>query len=276
MTKKVLSLAFALVLSVPVSVFAQDSVAMGEPDSVQQPVQQLAINWDARRELQTRSELQGLLDRLEQAASSPGYSGDLRARAKYEAGLVRFRLEQGDFQVGDRVLLQVQGEEALSDTFAVKEGKYLDLPEVGQVTLAGVLRAELESHLTQELSRFLRDPVVRARSLLRLAVLGSVDAPGFYLLPSEVLLTDVLMLAGGPTGSAKLTAIRIERGDSRIWEGDPLQDAIIEGRTLDQLNLRAGDRIFVPSDGGGGLGWLRTVGVLVAVPASIATLIRIF
>jgi hypothetical protein len=267
----------ALLLGAPVGVQAQDSLPAPAPDSMPQATPpQVAINWDARRELQSRAQLEELLQRLEQASSSPGYSNDLRMRAKYEAGLVRTRLAEGDFQVGDRIFLQVQGEEALSDTFAIDDSKALDLPEVGKVSLRGVLRAELEPHLTTELSRFLVDPAVRARSLVRVAVVGSVGAPGFYLLPSEALLTDALMMAGGPTGSANVTEIRIERGEQMIWEGDPLQQAIIEGRTLDQLNLRAGDRIFVPGGSGGGLGWLRTVSVLVAIPVSIAALVRIF
>ncbi len=219
-------------------------------------------DWASARELRTRTELQDLLTRLEEAAASSSNSEELRARAKYEAALVRNRLKEGDFLVGDRILLQVRDEETLSDTFAVRDGRELDLPEIGRVSLAGVLRAELQPYLTEYLGRYLRDPEVRARALLRVAVVGSVSEPGFYLLPSEALITDALMLAGGPTGDAKITSIRIERGDDRIWGGDPLQEAISEGRTLDQLNLQAGDRILVPRSGGGVWGTVRNVSLL--------------
>jgi hypothetical protein len=55
------------------------------------------------------------------------------------------------------------------------------------------------------------------------------------------------MTAGGPVSNAKMNKIYVERGGQRIWQGAAMQDAIIEGRTLDQLSLRAGDRVVVPT-----------------------------
>ena len=256
-----------------------DSVSAQPPqDTVQDTTQTLmAFEFNTSRRLQTRKQLEELLDRLELASGSAAYDGDLRERARYEAALVRHRLQEGDFQVGDRILLRVDVEEALSDTFVVQEGRMLDLPEIGDVPLSGVLRAELEGHLTDYLARFLRDPVVRARSLVRLAVLGAVNRPGFYFLPSESLVDDALMTAGGPSTSANITDIRIERGEDPIWEGDPLQDAIVEGRTIDQLNLLAGDRILIPDSGAGGP-WatLRNISLLLGVALSVIFLTRAF
>ena len=201
---------------------------------------------DPARALMTRGELHELLRTYEQAARSPAYSADLRSRARYEASLIRARLEEGDFQTGDRIWLQVEGEPALTDTFVVGTDRALALPTVGTIPLKGILRSELEDHLVRELGQYLREPRLRARALIRISVFGEILAPGFYVAPVEVPLTDALMLAGGPTRDAKLDDIRIERSGRRIWGGDALQSAIVEGRTLDQLNLRAGDRIVVP------------------------------
>jgi hypothetical protein len=33
--------------------------------------------------------------------------------------------------------------------------------------------------------------------------------------------------------------------------GQSLQDAIAEGRTLDQMSLRSGDQFYIPADAGG-------------------------
>lgn len=203
--------------------------------------------WDPARTLVSRQSLQDLLARFDQAAQSQAYSPELRNRARYEASLIRSRLRQGDFQVGDRIWLLVEGEQQLSDTHTVDPGRVLTLPVIGTLSLEGVLRSELESHLGREIGRFIRDPVVHARSLIRVSMFGEVARPGFYVVPTEILLTDALMLAGGPTRQAKLTDIWVERTGERIWGGEPLQKGIIEGRTLDQLNLRAGDRIHVPS-----------------------------
>jgi hypothetical protein len=61
------------------------------------------------------------------------------------------------------------------------------------------------------------------------------------------------MLAGGP-GQSDLQEMLIERGSQVLWEGDELQAVIAEGRTLDQLNLQAGDQIMLPVEDGEGLG----------------------
>ncbi|MBA2243780.1 MAG: polysaccharide biosynthesis/export family protein [Gemmatimonadetes bacterium] len=195
----------------------------------------------------TRSELQEALARYQQLTQSTQQNGELRNLARYEATLIRTRLAEGDFQVGDRIVMSVAGEPALTDTFVVRRDRTLDLPTLGVVPMQGVLRSELQDHLAQYVSRHVRNPVVRASSMIRVSILGAVGQPGFYVLPSDEVLTEALMAAGGPGQEATLTRIRIERGSQRIWDGAALQQAIIEGRTLDQLNLRAGDKIVVPA-----------------------------
>jgi protein involved in polysaccharide export with SLBB domain len=152
------------------------------------------------------------------------------------------------FQVGDRVLLSVEGDSALSDTFTVVPGPALRLPEIGEISLAGVPRADVEAHLTRELGRYIKDPVVEARALIRVSVLGEVTRPGFYAVPIDLVLPDALMLAGGATQDARIDRLRIVRGNAALWSGSRLQDAIARGSTLDQLGVQAGDRIEVPKE----------------------------
>lgn len=202
--------------------------------------------WDPRGANLTRAELQEMLARYEETANSRTYGGTMRARARAEAELIRQRLEDGDVRVGDRVALRVERQAELSDTFPVLDGRVIKLPDIGDIPLSGVLRSELEAHLTEQIGRFIRNPTVSARSLIRLEIMGAVGAPGFHTVPSDILLSDALMLAGGPAGEAALDKMKIERGERTIWEGDRLREAVVAGRTLDQLNLRAGDAIHVP------------------------------
>lgn len=204
--------------------------------------------WDAQREQMTRAELEALLSRLEIETQSSAYSNALREQASRSAELVRTRLEEGDFQVGDRIVLEVEQEPEMSDTLAVRAGRVVDVPVVGQVSLEGVLRSELDEHMTDFMGQFIRDPVVRTESLVRVLVQGAVGQPNFYLVPADRLVTDVITTAGGPTGEADLDRMRVERGQQRIWEGQALQDAIVQGRTLDQMNLQSGDRLMIPVD----------------------------
>lgn len=229
---------------------------------------QTSADLDGGRIYVSRAALEALLESYDQAAETAAYSSALRTRARGEAALLRARLAEGDFRVGDQITLVVQDEAELSKTYALQPGPILEFPAMGQLTLRGVLRSEVDSVITQHLTRYIRNPQVRASSTIRLSVLGEVSSPGFLAVDSGMLFTDLLGAAGGATNNADLRRIRVERGRDRIWEGEPLNAAIIEGRTLDELSLQAGDRIVVPTRRGrDGLGaWaLRAVGGAVIV-----------
>ena len=66
----------------------------------------------------------------------------------------------------------------------------------------------------------------------------------------------------------------IERAGERIWTGEHLQQAIADGRTLDQLSLQAGDQIVVPARGQGFSA--RMVGITTGVISAAALLVTIF
>lgn len=194
----------------------------------------------------SRQELVDLLDQYELALGSPAYSSRIKAELRAAADRVRARLDQGDFQPGDRVVLSVQGQPELPDTVPVEPGPKITLPVFGAVGLEGVLRSEISDHLTRELGRMIREPVVRAQGLMRLSVQGAVGRPGFYVVPADILISEALMLAGGPSPDADLQQLRIERAFQVVYAGQELQTAMTSGRTLDQLSLQAGDQIYVP------------------------------
>jgi protein involved in polysaccharide export with SLBB domain len=235
--------------------------------------QQIPVTPDPTGLYVTRAELTSLLSELERTAREG--RGAQAEHARRTIPIVQARLSEGDFRVGDRVALVVEGEPALTDTFSVRTGQTLVLPEIGTISLHGVLRAELEDYLRREFRRYIRDPVVYARPLISISVSGHVDQPGFYELPAEARLNDVLMAAGGPAREAHIEGIRIERDGQKILHGEALRQAVIEGRTLDQLNLRAGDRVIVPREGIFNLGptaqWL-----LLTVPGLILGAFRVF
>lgn len=243
---------------------------LAAPLASQEPVRE----WDAGRTQMTRAQMEKLLAEFEQNAQSSAYSRDMRARAQHEAAMIRGRLESGDFQVGDRVALFVEGELEMSDTFAVTRDTALALPVLGSIPLRGVLRSELQPYLSEEIGKYIRQPTVRAQSLIRLSILGAVGTPGFYPLPATILLEDAIMLAGGPRADAKITKVYVERDGDRIWEGEPLQDAMVQGRTLDQLNLQAGDRVYVP-EGGGGSSFTRVLQTVGLVSGALWAILRI-
>ena len=140
---------------------------------------QSSARGDATRANLDRLALEGLQQRYEAAAASPAYSDVLRQRAQLEAATIRARLEQGDFNVGDRIAIAVQDNADFSNTFTVQPGRVLIISTVGEIPLAGVLSTELQGHLISYISRFLRNPQVQAKALMRLAITGGVAQPGF-------------------------------------------------------------------------------------------------
>jgi polysaccharide export outer membrane protein len=151
------------------------------------------------------------------------------------------------FQVGDRILLRVEGDSALSDTFTVVTGPALRLPDIGEISLADVPRSDVETYLARELGRYIKDPTVEARALIRISVVGEVTRPGFYAVPIDLVLPDALMLAGGATTDARIDRVSVMRGKTALLDEGALQAAIARGATLDELGMRAGDRIQVPN-----------------------------
>ena len=176
--------------------------------------------------------------------------------------------------MGDRILIRVQGEPTLSDTFTVRDGPAIEFAQIGTVSLSGALRSELVGRLETQLQRYLRDPVVQARPLVRILVEGDVARPGFYSAAPQQPLADLLSQAGGMSPRAKVSEMRVERGDQPIWRGPPLQDALGRGLSLDQLDLQAGDRLYVPVHGGSEKTW-RIIGLLVSLPVAIYSIKQI-
>ena len=173
-------------------------------------------------------------------------------------------------QVGDRLLLQVAGEQQLTDTFTVGDGPSVTLPDIGAVPLAGIRRADVELYLRQQLGKYLRNPDVHAQVLIRLSIMGEVEHPGFYAVPADLVLGDAMMRAGGPTREADMPKMRIERDGHVVWEGGRLQKALGHNLTVDQLDLHGGDLVVVPAlKHGNGEGLIRVLTLLITLPTAI-------
>lgn len=212
---------------------------------------QLPLESDPGRTERTRADLENLLAEYTLAMDSPAYSNAVKASLRERAARIRDRLERGDFRLGDRITLYVEGEPNLPDTVPVEAGPMISLPLFGDISLEGVLRSEIQAHIGEELKTFIRSPVVRAKALMRISIQGAVGQPGFYVVPADMLLGEALMVAGGPAQNARLDDLRIDRGTQTLVDGEDLQEAVRGGLTLDQLNLQAGDQIMMPERGAG-------------------------
>lgn len=203
------------------------SVAVATTSEAQSAASNVPRNFETRSELEAHA-------RSAEAAQRTG-----------EAGLIRSRLTQGDFQAGDRIVVTVEGVGGFTDTLTVQGNQMLPLPQLGEVPLSGVLRSELLPKLKTHVAGFLRNSTVRATPMVRLAVLGNVSRPGFYYTYADVPIGDVLMAAGGPTGEADMSKVQVRRGPTVILNSASARSALTNGSSIDMLHLRAGDEIDV-------------------------------
>ena len=212
-------------------------LALGAPAAAQDVL-------GSQRRQATRAELEQAIAGAEAVAPT----ADPRTREKLAAHVtsLRQRLRNGDFAPGDRLLLTVIGDSSLTDTFTVKQDQRLQLPNIPEISLRGVLDSELSSHLARELSRYLKDPQVTATGLIRVSVMGGIGRPGFLTVPVDQLVTDVLMSAGGPSQTGEFNKAYVKRADKKYLDEKQFADALRTGRTVGDVSLRDGDEIYIP------------------------------
>lgn len=233
--RRALRLASALsaaLLAVPLG--AQESAAQTQPAVAEQPTRRPAV----RKDLVTAA--------ASFETQARATKGEQRAELLDRAARIRRRLAEGDFQPGHRILVFVAGDSALSDTFTVRSDRKLLMPNLPEISLAGVLDSELQGYLEAELARYLRNPSVRAQALLRVSVSGDVAQPGFYSVPTDTPVSDVVMNAGGPSPTADMSKAVLRRGNTVVVSRAGMQEAFRSELTMTDIGARPGDELFIP------------------------------
>lgn len=192
----------------------------------------------------TRAQLQALAITTEHDAAAAS-DASTRQQKQMQAATIRARLRDGDFDVGDRILLSIRGDSLVSDTATVRAGRTIRLENIPDISLQGVLRSELQDYLTTQLARYIKHPEVQSTSLVRVAVMGAVNKPGYYQLPADIAMADAIMIAGGPTTNADVSRTQLTRGTDVLYSSALLGQEVAKGATLDQLNIRPGDQIQI-------------------------------
>jgi PHD/YefM family antitoxin component YafN of YafNO toxin-antitoxin module len=197
-----------------------------------------AQGYAAMQPMATRADLTALADRL-----SRGSEAD-----RNKAAVLRTRLRDGDFRAGDRIRLVLDGSVTQDDTIPVVAGSKVQLKDVGEISLAGVLRSELQSHMSTQLAKYIKDVRVRASPL-------------------------AVMRAGGPSASADLNKSVIRRNTEELYDSRNTRTAMNEGLTLDQLSLRDGDSIEIGEKSGSN--WQKIASVVGVASTLIWALTRV-
>jgi len=193
--------------------------------------------------LMSRAELVTAAERADMASS--GGDASAKMRNAMVAASLRQRLRDGDFQIGDRLVLSYVTDVPHLDSLIVRSGRVVELPGKIIVPLTGVLRSEVEERVSTELLKYVKAEQIEVTPLMRVGVLGDVAHPGFFAFASDIPLTDAIMGAGGPTATADLDRSVVRRGTAVYKSADETRSAIARGLTLDQFGLNAGDELVI-------------------------------
>jgi protein involved in polysaccharide export with SLBB domain len=213
------------------------------------------------------------LQRSRQTRPAPAPAGPPASTGDQIFGLNVFRSATSEFQPnlagpvdanyrlgpGDQLVLILTGDVELTRTLDVTREGFVLIPQVGQIPVANLTLAELESVLYTRLGRVYSGvkregatthfsvSVSKLRSN-QIFVNGDVDRPGSYRISSAGTALTALYAAGGPSDIGSLRKISVRRGGKTIATLD-MYDYLLRGDASGDVRLENGDIVFVPVHG---------------------------
>src|SRR6516165_4406181 len=145
-------------------------------------------------------------------------------------------------QPGDKIRVNVFGEEKLSGDYEIDQSGQISLPLAGTVQASGLTQTELEQALAKKFrSEYLKNPkvTVTITTLRSFFVTGEVLKPGKYPYESGLNVLTAITTAGGPTYRASRSSVQIQRGGEPSMRDYPLSSA-------SSVPILPGDVIRVP------------------------------
>jgi polysaccharide export outer membrane protein len=181
-----------------------------------------------------------------------GNTGSLTQEAAYTLG------------AGDRIALEIFGVPEFSREYQVLVDGTLNLPIIRSVSIQGLTLQEAANVITRRYEPFINVPVVTvtlvAARPLNIGVAGEVTRPGSYKInPTREgtgggvkfpTLMEMLQLARGVTPAGDMRNVQIRRprrgGPEQVITVN-LQDFLETGNLRQDVTIRDGDTIFVPT-----------------------------
>src|ERR1700676_4372307 len=164
---------------------------------------------------------------------------------------------------GEKLQIRIWGQVQANLRVIVDRSGQIYIPQVGQVSVAGVHYGELEQHLKGEVSKIFKNfsltaNIGRLRSI-QVVVVGNVRYPGTYTISSLSTLVNAIFVSGGPAPQGSLRHIQVRRDATTISDVD-FYDLLIKGDKSKDVRLQPGDVLYIPH-----------VGPLVAISGSVNT-----
>jgi polysaccharide export outer membrane protein len=144
----------------------------------------------------------------------------------------------------------------LSKTVQVRPDGRFSMPVIRDVVAVGKTPSQLADEITRKLKEYVQNPVVaisvKEVNSYSIFVLGEVVKPGKYPLKSRTTLLQGITIAGGFTPVAARNQVVVfrfgENGTGMQTLTSSYDDIVLRGGIGQNLELRAGDTLVVPSE----------------------------
>src|ERR1017187_7021089 len=155
---------------------------------------------------------------------------------------------------GDEIVISLWGTTQLVHRLTVAKDGSIYIPDVGLVPVNGLTLAALKARLYERLSKVYSSLNVDVKSQggtsldvstgrlrsVKVYVLGEINKPGGYTLPSLSTAFTVLYYSGGPTLNGSLRKVKILRDGRTVSEID-IYNYLLRGDKSFDVNLEDGD-----------------------------------
>jgi len=143
-------------------------------------------------------------------------------------------------QAGDRIKVNIYGEDTLTGQYDINPAGYIYMPLAGGIRAAGRTEPELARIIADKYrSGILQDPKVSVEivSLRPIYIFGEVEHPGQYPYTSGLNIITAASTAGGFTYRASKSVVLIQHAGEQVWKEYPLTEPVA---------IAPGDAIRVP------------------------------
>jgi len=159
--------------------------------------------------------------------------------------------------ISDQLSINVWGASQTKYQLTIDKNGAITIPDVGPVYLAGLsfekgqllIKSRLMaiySGMTGEFPNTWAEVSLGAVRSIKINVIGEINAPGTYTLPSTASAFNALYLSGGPNENGSFREIRLIR-DGVTFKTIDVYDFLINADPTANVQLREQDIIFVPN-----------------------------
>ena len=163
-----------------------------------------------------------------------------------------------EYTIGEEDVLEITvwRNQDLSKTVQVRPDGRFSMPVIRDVVAVGKTPSQLADEITRKLKEYVQNPVVaisvKEVNSYSIFVLGEVVKPGKYPLKSRTTLLQGITIAGGFTPVAARNQVVVfrfgENGTGMQTLTSSYDDIVLRGGIGQNLELRAGDTLVVPSE----------------------------